>query len=408
MNKRLMLSLVLGAGLIGVGLGVYLGRNPEGRAALDPAASAAAETADRPEAAAPTPPSEEGITSAEALSDAFASAAAVASPSVVFIKGTQVVQGGMGSGDPFFDEFFGGTPFGGHFGNRMPDQERSFEGSGVIISADGLVVTNDHIAREATKLQVTLTDGRAFEAQVLGRDPATDLALLRIAATDLPAVTIGDSTKLKVGQWVVAIGNPFGLTNTVTAGIVSARGRADVGVSMVEDFIQTDAAINPGNSGGALVNIRGELVGINTAIFSQSGGSVGIGFAIPTEIVQSVVRELEKEGKVSRAWVGILPQEVNARVAEYLGVEAGVGVVVANLYQGSPADKFGIQIGDVVLAINGQTVNTASAARALILQGRAGDSVTLSILRKGQKKDVTIEPIQQPMDRESGLPMAGM
>jgi Do/DeqQ family serine protease len=406
MRRSAPLWVGMSLGVVGLALGAYIARLPQ---AAKGAPEAAVERAAESQAvAAVAPPSEETISRAEALSDAFAGAASVASPSVVYIQGTQVIPGRRTTGDPFFDEFFGDSPFGRRFQYRTPEQQRQFEGSGVILAADGLVVTNDHIAREANKLQVTLTDSRTFEAEVLGRDPATDLALLRIRATGLPAIRIGDSKGLRVGQWVVAIGNPFGLTNTVTAGIVSARGRADVGVSMYEDFIQTDAAINPGNSGGALVNIRGELVGINTAIFSQSGGSVGIGFAVPSEIVQGVTQALERDGKVSRGWLGLIPQEVTPRIAERLGVEPGVGVVVVNLYQDSPADKFGLQVGDIITAINGQAVNTSSAARRLLLASPAGKPVTLTVSRRGQERTADIEPIQQPIDRETGLPLAGM
>ncbi len=347
----------------------------------------------------------------EALGEAFTAIADKASPGVVFIRASRTVPGGrFGPTDPFLRDFLGGTPFEGMFGGgRVPDREEQWEGSGVIIGADGLIVTNDHNVRVADHIEVVLNDGSEHIAQLVGRDPTTDVALLRVDAQDLPVVSLGDSEALRVGEWVVAIGNPFGLVNTVTAGIVSATGRADVGISMYEDFIQTDAAINPGNSGGALVNIRGELIGINTAILSQGGGgSVGIGFAIPSRIVMDVVRELLRSGKVSRSWIGVVPTPLTARLAERLGVDRTEGLVVAQLYRGAPADESGLQPGDVILEIEGKAVTTANAARRMVFEVPVGRAISLSVLRGRRTLEFDVPTLEQPIDRSTGLPLPGL
>lgn len=347
----------------------------------------------------------------EVLGEAFASIAERASPSVVFIRASRTVPGGrIAPMDPFLRDFLSGTPFEGMFGGgRIPDRQEQWEGSGVIIGAEGLVVTNDHNVRAADHLEVVLTDGTECVAEVVGRDPTTDVALLRISAQNLPVITMGDSEALRVGEWVVAIGNPFGLVNTVTAGIVSATGRADVGISMYEDFIQTDAAINPGNSGGALVNIRGELVGINTAILSQGGGgSVGIGFAIPSSIVTDVVRELLRSGKVSRSWIGIIPTPLTPSLAQRLGIAETSGLVVSQLYRGAPADEAGVRPGDVLIEIEGQAVTTANAARRQVFQVPVGELVHLTIRRGDRVLKVEVPTMEQPIDRKSGLPLPGL
>jgi S1-C subfamily serine protease len=255
------------------------------------------------------PTFEQASTQLKTSSEAFAAVAKLATPAVVNISAATIIPGRRSPlfDDPLFRYFFGDEdiPF------REPERVVRSLGSGVIVSRDGLILTNNHVVAGASRITVTLADGRKFsDAQIVGTDPATDLALLRIRASNLPAIKWGDSRALEVGEWVLAIGNPYGLSQTVTAGIVSAKGRRDVGISVYEDFIQTDAAINPGNSGGALVNIRGELVGINTAILSQSGGNVGIGFAIPSHEARRVMELLLRDGKVSRGWLGIIPARV--------------------------------------------------------------------------------------------------
>jgi serine protease Do len=356
------------------------------------------------------PEAPDPIARLELLGEAFVSIAEGASPSVVFIRASRRVPGGrLMPMDPFLRDFLGGTPFDGMLGGRAPDREERWEGSGVVIAGDGLIVTNDHNVRSADEIEVVLSDGRELAAELVGRDPTTDVALLRVPATDLPVVTMGDSEALRAGEWVVAIGNPFGLVNTVTAGIVSATGRADVGISMYEDFIQTDAAINPGNSGGALVNIRGELVGINTAILSQGGGgSVGIGFAIPTSIVMDVVDELLRTGKVSRSWIGIVPAPLTPRLAERLGVDETEGLVVAQLFRGAPAERAGIRAGDVITSLGGQEVTTANAARRTVFEVPVGDEVPITLRRARRTLQIDVPTMEQPIDRDTGLPLPGL
>lgn len=355
----------------------------------------------RPTPALPEPPSmtfEQASTQLRTSSEAFAAVAKVATPSVVNISAATIIPGRRSPlfDDPLFRYFFGDDdiPF------RQPDRVVRSLGSGVIVSRDGLILTNNHVIAGANRISVTLADGRRFsDVQVVGTDPATDLALLRIRANNLPAIKWGDSRALEVGEWVLAIGNPYGLSQTVTAGIVSAKGRRDVGISVYEDFIQTDAAINPGNSGGALVNIRGELVGINTAILSQSGGNVGIGFAVPSHEARRVMELLLREGRVSRGWLGILP----ARVEE----GAVQGVVVANLFRNSPADLAGLDIDDVILECNGRRVTSPGELKNMIASMPAGTEVTLLVQRGTERGRIRLRVADHPTDR-FGRPLPGI
>jgi Do/DeqQ family serine protease len=340
------------------------------------------------------------------LSDAFVAVAGTVSPGVVFVEATKEVGGGL-LVDPLMRRFLEGTPMERMLGSGEPREEQ-VQGSGVILTPDGLVVTNDHNIRGADSVWVTLNDRRRLAASIVGRDPTTDLALLKVEAQGLPTVPMGDSESLRVGEWVVAIGNPFGLASTVTAGIVSAKGRANVGVSMYEDFIQTDAAINPGNSGGALVNTRGQLVGINSAILSQGGGSLGIGFAIPGRIVQSVVAELQAHGKVSRAWLGVIPAPVPREWAERLGLQPGQGVVAARLYRRAPAIAAGMRPGDVILSVDGEGVSSAWGARQVIVAKRVGDEVHVVVRRGEESVGVDVRSVEQPVDERTGLPLPGL
>src|SRR5438034_3246639 len=260
------------------------------------------------------------------------------------------------------EEFFGSPwgPFGSPWGPRMPQDQpehrRSGMGSGVIVTPDGHIITNNHVIDGARELTVTLPDKREFKGKVIGTDPKTDLALIKVEARDLPYVAWGDSSKLQVGEYVLAVGNPFGLNSTVTLGIVSALGRGRMGITQYEDFIQTDAAINPGNSGGALVNARGELVGINTAIFSQTGGYQGVGFAVPASMAKPVFDSLVKNGKVVRAFLGIGLQDLNQDLAKSFGLKDTKGALVSNVAEESPADKAGIKQGDVIVGYQGATI----------------------------------------------------
>ncbi len=281
--------------------------------------------------------------------------------------------------DPFFRRFF-----------NIPDQPRFRKtqslGSGVIVDARrGLVLTNHHVIANAEAIAVTLRDGRRLLAKLVGTDPETDIALIRIPAEDLTALPLADSDKLRVGDFVVAIGNPFGLGQTVTSGIISALGRSGNGIEGYEDFIQTDASINPGNSGGALVTLDGKLAGINTAIYSQSGGSIGIGFAIPANMAHQVMEQLVKYGKVSRGYIGAQTQDLTPELAKAFGIQRQHGAVVVNIMPGSPADKAGFHPGDVVIAVNGKTVDNGADVRNAVGLIRVGETVAFDVIRGGKR-----------------------
>ena len=292
------------------------------------------------------------------LSNALADIAEVARPSIVNISTTSIVTReenphGDFFNDPFFRHFFGDQ-----FG--QPGQKRKFKsaalGSGVIVAQDGYILTNYHVVKGAEEIKVILYDKREFKGKVAGFDSNTDLAVVKINAEALPALKLGESSRLKAGDIVLAIGNPFGLNQTITMGIVSAVGRSNIGLSDFEDFIQTDAAINPGNSGGALVNTNGELVGINTAIFSTSGGYMGIGFAIPSDMAKSVMESILKYGKVIRGWLGVSIQTLTPELEKSLGLKVNEGALVADVMKDSPADKGGLKRGDVITEFNGKKV----------------------------------------------------
>ena len=263
-------------------------------------------------------------------------------------------------------------------------------GSGVIISKDGLVLTNNHVIEKADRILVTLSNGRKHEARIVGRDPKSDVAVLRLQGDlkGIEPIKIGDSGRLRLGEFVLAIGNPFGLSGSVTMGIVSAKGRANVGIVDYEDFIQTDAAINPGNSGGALVNLRGELVGINTAILSRSGGYQGIGFAIPTNMVKPIMKDLIESGRVMRGWLGVSIEDVSPQVARSVGLKEARGVLIRAVQPGSPADKAGLKRGDVILAIKGKEVNSSSRLRNLVALTGADKATSFSVFSEGKTKEV--------------------
>jgi len=334
----------------------------------------------------------------------FAPLAAEASPAVVHIKVVSVVkaaENGLPFGlppDGFGDE---DGPFGGF---RLPSPPRGGgftqhgSGSGFVIRKDGVVLTNNHVVENAKEITVTSNDGREFNAKVMGRDPKTDLAVLKIdAGTSLPTARLGDSDGLSVGDWVVAIGNPFGLSNTVTAGIVSAKGRA-IGAGPYDDFIQTDASINPGNSGGPLLNERGEVVGINTAIFSQSGGSVGIGFAIPINLAKKLVPELEESGHVTRAWLGVMIQTLTPDLAQSLGVEPARGALVAEVTPGGPAAVSGLAAGDVITRYDGKAVEEHAALPMLVASTPVGKTVPVEVVRDGKARTFEVTVTRQAGD----------
>jgi serine protease Do len=266
-------------------------------------------------------------------------------------------------------------------------------GSGIIVDADGYILTNYHVVRDADKLTVVLSgNGRKeYEAKLVGSDPKSDLAVVKINAKNLPTAQLGDSDAMKVGQWVVAIGAPFGLQHTVTAGIVSAKGRANVGVADYEDLLQTDAAINPGNSGGPLVNLRGEVIGVNTAITSRSGGFEGIGFAIPINMAKNLLPTLKAGGKITRGYLGVFIQDVTAELAEKFGNREAKGALVAELSPDSPASRAGIEIGDIIIKANGKPIEEANQLRIAVSSSQPGTKMSLTVLRKGEEKEIVVE-----------------
>ncbi len=323
------------------------------------------------------------------LSDALADVSKAAQPVVVNISTTSTTtmegdQLGQMFDDPLFRHFFGDQ-----FDRRGHGPNQQFKssalGSGVIVSADGYILTNNHVVKDADKIKVLLFDKREFTGKVVGTDQRTDLAVVKIEATGLPTVTFGESGKLKTGDVVLAIGNPFGLNQTITMGIVSAVGRSDVGIADFEDFIQTDAAINPGNSGGALVNSSGELVGINTAIFSTNGGYMGIGFAIPSDMAKSVMNSIIKTGKVTRGWMGVSIQNLTPELATSLGIKESKGALVSGVESGSPADQAGVKRGDLVIALNGEKVEDSTALRNQVAANAPKTKVELRVIRNGKE-----------------------
>ncbi len=313
----------------------------------------------------------------------IADVAAKVTPSVVNVFSERVrslPEGPQAFADPFFRFFFRGP------GPDLEPRERTERGlgSGVIIGSDGLIITNNHVVAEATKIRVALHDRREFEAKLVGADPKSDVAILRIEAKELPALQLGDSSQIRIGDLVLAIGNPFGIGQTVTMGIVSAVGRANMGITDYEDFIQTDAAINPGNSGGALVTLDGRLVGINTAIASRSGGYQGIGFAIPSNMVVQVKDAILKHGRVIRGWLGVAIQDIGEDLAQGLNVPARSGVLVGDVTPESPAAKAGLQRGDVITAIDGKRTTDSAHLRNLIALAGKDRKVKVEVLRGGK------------------------
>ncbi len=292
--------------------------------------------------------------------------------------------------DPFYEFFrrFGPTPRGG--GPRQREQEQQSTGSGFILSPDGYILTNAHVVDDSSEVTVKLTDKREFKAKVVGVDKRTDVALLKIDVSGLQKVLIGDPDKLKVGEWVAAIGKPFGLENTITAGIVSAKGRELPNENNLVPFIQTDVPINPGNSGGPLFNMKGEVVGINSLIFSRTGGYMGLAFAIPIDVAMNVVKQIQEKGRVTRGKIGVQIQEVSKETADAFGLPKASGALVNSVVKGEPADKAGVESGDIILKVDGRTVNTSSELPRIITQVKPGSKVTLQVWRKGATKDLVV------------------
>ncbi len=337
------------------------------------------------------------------FSTAFESAAAKVNPSVVPIfseQTTDVANPFAGGKDPFRD-FFGDDFSKRFFGDRSPQKQtvRSL-GSGVIVSEDGYILTNNHVVDGAEKVTVVLNDKKKYSAKVVGRDPQTDIAVVKIDAHGLPAAFLANSDEVKVGQWVIAVGNPFQLMHTVTAGIISAKGRSSMNLADYEDFIQTDASINPGNSGGALADLDGNVIGINTAIVNPSGvgGNVGIGFAIPINMAKSVMRQLVAGGKVTRGYLGLLPQDIDDGLAKALHLSGSKGSLVGDVTAGGPADKAGLKRGDVITTFNGTEVENSAQLRNMVAEAEPGKKATVGLLRDGKQTEVTVILGERPKD----------
>lgn len=347
------------------------------------------------EAQAPVSPTTESAQNSTAMArskksslPSFADLAARVSPTVVNIKVLSVEK------TAFPDQLFGKDfPFPG-FQSPIPQQRQQFTrqgtGSGFIIRKDGLILTNNHVIEDAQQITVTLSNKRRYKAKVLGRDSKTDLAVLKIdAKASLPVAVLGDSNAVRVGDWVMAIGNPFGLTNTVTSGIVSAKGRM-IGSGPYDDFIQTDAPINPGNSGGPLFNLQGQVIGINSAIYSQSGGNIGIGFAVPINLAKSLLPQLETKGRVTRGWLGVSIQPVTQELARSFNLPKAQGALVGDVIAASPADKAGIKRGDVIVSFNGKEIKESSSLPALVASVPAGKTVPVEVIRKGNERTIEV------------------
>jgi serine protease DegQ len=315
-------------------------------------------------------------------------AAKVASPAVVSIATTQAKSSKQSEpNDPWFRFFYG---------DREDEGPQQGLGSGVIVSPEGYILTNNHVIDGAEEIAVTLSDSRRAIAQVIGTDPDTDLAILRINLDRLPVIALGNSDTAQVGDRVLAIGNPFGVGQTVTSGIVSALGRNQLGINTFENFIQTDAAINPGNSGGALVDVNGSLLGINTAIYSRSGGNMGIGFAIPVSTARQVLEGIVRDGQVTRGWIGIEPLELTPELAETFGLKQSEGVLVTGVLQNGPASNAGLRPGDLLLTVAGQSVKTVGELLTQIAALPPGKSVKVEAMRRHQRMTLDVTPVQRP------------
>lgn len=320
-------------------------------------------------------------------SSSLSSAAKAASPAVVSISTSKQAPENPHSDEPWFRFFFGEPD------NTLPPAGL---GSGVIVSPQGYILTNNHVIEEAEEIEVQLSDGRTAYASVIGTDPDTDLAILKIDLPNLPVIVLGQSDQLAVGDLVLAIGNPFGVGQTVTSGIVSALGRSELGLNTFENFIQTDAAINPGNSGGALVDVNGHLMGINTAIYSRSGGSLGIGFAIPTSTARYVMEAIVRDGEVTRGWIGVEPRQLTPELAQFFGVSRTQGVIVTGVLQQGPAALAGLQPGDVIVSINDQPVQSVSSLLAIVSGLVPGTTSSMLIERREDSKTLQITPARRP------------
>jgi serine protease Do len=395
-----ILAALLAGGLAGAALLSLIGPRAPGRPTPDGPDGRAprfAAAAGAPGAAGPA---------ATPSGDGYAAVARAVMPAVVNISSLQVIQTyerySPFFADPFFEQFFGG----GGYDYVVPRERREMSlGSGVIVDAKGTILTNYHVVEHATEVKVALGDGRELPARIIGTDPRTDLAALRVDQAGLPGAVFGDSDRLEVGDIVLAFGNPFGLGGTVTMGIVSAIGRGNIGVADYEDFIQTDAAINPGNSGGALVNTRGEVIGINTAILSRSGGYQGVGFAIPSNMAREVLESLLANGRVVRGYAGVAFQELTPDLARAFSLPDTHGAVVTALDPDGPGTEAGLRRGDVVVSLRGRPVASDDELRTQMSRLKPGDRAALGVVRNGRRMEIEVvlrEPPQAPRQRRRG------
>jgi serine protease Do len=406
MRLTLVLALALGV-IVGGGLAVpvlmHVLGPAEGRLPISQMEANAGEA--RPEKARvkaaepPLPPVPAGL---DQLSERFRAVARHIKPAVVWVGVSQTVEapsGGLMGPEDFFRRFFGNP--GGDEGDAMPmpaprrrSQPRTFQrrglGSGVIVDAAGFILTNNHVVRDADEITVRLADGREFTAEVVGTDPPTDIAVIRIKAEDLPVAPLGDSSKMEVGDWVLAVGSPFGLDQTVTSGIISATGRAGMGITDYESFLQTDAAINPGNSGGPLVNMAGQVIGINTAIASRTGGYMGVGFSVPVNIARKVMEIIREKGKVVRGWLGVAIQPLTKEMAESMGLPSEKGALIGQVFDDSPAKAAGLEAGDVVVEWDGEAVEGPAELQNAVAWTAPDTTVSAVVLRDGKKKTVKV------------------
>src|SRR5512147_1684679 len=379
--------------VIGVVVASDMGWLPTGTAGPDPIPNGIV----RPVATAPQMPMGGGN------AKNFVEIAKMVKPAVVNIAATRSGKSGDGPqsspfDDPFFRKFFGDEFLKRDSPHREP-KERG-QGSGVIVEANGLIITNNHVVNKADEIRVFLSDKREFKGKLIGTDAKTDIAIVKIEATGLPTVPWADSDQLEVGEYVLAVGSPFGLTQTVTMGIVSAVGRASMGIAEYEDFIQTDAAINPGNSGGALVNVRGELVGINTAIFSTSGGYQGVGFAIPSNMVKSIMDSLVSKGKVIRGWLGVSIQSITPELAKQFNLKGEKGVLVSDVSENGPAEKAGLKRGDIIVEYDGKRTDEPNQFRNMVANTSPGEEHSLKVLRNDEVITLKVTIGELPADQQ--------
>jgi serine protease Do len=339
----------------------------------------------------------------DSLSAAFEKVAKLVEPAVVNISTEQIIHTSGLTQDPFGDLFGNNSPFGRFFNMpNMPNMPRDLKqrslGSGFIVDSQGYIVTNNHVVKNATKIKIKLQDGRLLDGKVVGTDPQTDLAVVKVNASDLPTLRLANSDQVKVGEWVLAFGSPFGLEQTMTAGIISAKGRV-VGAGNYDNFLQTDAAINPGNSGGPLVNTRGEVVGINTMILSDSGGFQGVGLAIPASMADNVYHQLVKSGKVTRGWLGVNIQNMTPELAKSFNIKADEGVLIAQVEPNSPASKAGLRSGDIVLEYNGKEMKSPEDLSIGVADTKVGTPAKVKVMREGKTLNLDVSVGERPAER---------